>query len=275
MLTEHSFLQRVGTYGKTLAEKVKKGKKTSVAFLLSASMLAGSLTVFEFRVGSQEALAAETPIEAVTKANIQVELTDLRQNGRLLVGDTVAKTVAMEQQLEEESKEAFIKWAEEKQAEADEEAARKEEERRKAEEEEKKAREEEERRKNAVISYSDEDYNVLLRIVQAEAGICDEKGKILVANVIINRVKSKKFPNSIKKVVYAPRQFSPVSNGSINRVNVTDETVACVNRALAGEDYSQGALFFMNRKRSGGSNVSWFDKSLTYLFSHEKHEFFK
>ena len=46
----------------------------------------------------------------------------------------------------------------------------------------------------AAINCSDEDYNTLLRIVQAEAGVCDEKGKILVANVIINRVKSPRFP---------------------------------------------------------------------------------
>ncbi len=65
---------------------------------------------------------------------------------------------------------------------------------------------------------SDEDYQVLLRIVQAEAGVCDEKGKILVADVIINRVLSGKFPGSVKGVVYQGSQFQPVSNGRINSV---------------------------------------------------------
>lgn len=127
----------------------------------------------------------------------------------------------------------------------------------------------------AAINCSDEDYNTLLRIVQAEAGVCDEKGKILVANVIINRVRSPRFPNTIRGVVYQANQFSPVSNGSINRVRVTQETIDCVDRALAGEDYSQGALFFMNRGRSRSGAVGWFDRSLTYLFSHDGHEFFK
>ncbi|MFQ8839732.1 MAG: cell wall hydrolase [Clostridium fessum] len=68
--------------------------------------------------------------------------------------------------------------------------------------------EERERRERAVISYSDEDYSVLQKIVQAEAGVCDDRGKILVANVIINRVKNKKFPNSVKAVVYEPSQFT-------------------------------------------------------------------
>ena len=57
---------------------------------------------------------------------------------------------------------------------------------------------------------------MLLRIVQAEAGICDDKGKILVANVIINRVKSSRFPGNVRDVVYQRSQFSPVSNGTIN-----------------------------------------------------------
>ena len=88
-------------------------------------------------------------------------------------------------------------------------------------EEEARKKAEEERRAARRIRYTDEDYQVLLRIVQAEAGICDERGKILVADVIINRVLSKEFPDSIKAVVYEPSQFQPVANGRINSVKVT------------------------------------------------------
>lgn len=127
----------------------------------------------------------------------------------------------------------------------------------------------------AFSSYSPEDYRVLLRIVQAEAGGCDIKGKILVANVILNRVASEEFPDTITEVVYEKRQFSPVSDGSINRCQVAEETVEAVDRALSGEDYSQGALYFMNRSASSGSNVRWFDNHLDFLFRHGSHEFFK
>jgi N-acetylmuramoyl-L-alanine amidase len=121
---------------------------------------------------------------------------------------------------------------------------------------------------------SDEDYQILLRIVQAEAGGCDAKGKILVANVVMNRVHSKTFPETVKSVVYQRSQFQPVSTGVIDSVKVSSETVACVDRALAGEDYSEGALYFMNRKASG-KLANWFDNRLTYLFAHDGHEFFK
>jgi Cell wall hydrolyses involved in spore germination len=125
-----------------------------------------------------------------------------------------------------------------------------------------------------VIDYSNEDYDILIKIVEAEASGCGEIGKILVANVIINRVKHEKFPNTIKEVVYQSRQFSPVASGRINQVKVTEETIACVDRALLGEDHSMGALFFMARKYADNSNVTWFDRKLKLLFKEGNHEFF-
>lgn len=125
------------------------------------------------------------------------------------------------------------------------------------------------------IVLSDSEYNVLLKIVQAEAGGCDEKGRILVANVILNRVESDEFPDTVSEVVYQKCQFSPVSNGTINTCKVTKKTIDAVNRALEGEDYSEGALYFMNRSRSSSRNVHWFDANLDYLFKHGDHEFFK
>lgn len=126
-----------------------------------------------------------------------------------------------------------------------------------------------------VVPCSQEDYQILLRIVQAEAGICDDTGKVLVANVILNRVRDEEFPDTIKEVVYQKSQFSPVSNGTINTCKVTQQTVDCVNRALMGEDYSQGALYFMNRRGARSGAADWFDGRLTFLFQHERHEFFK
>ena len=46
-------------------------------------------------------------------------------------------------------------------------------------------------------------------------------------------------------------------------------------RALAGEDYSQGALYFMYRGGSQSNYVNWFDGQLTPVLVHERHEFFK
>lgn len=83
---------------------------------------------------------------------------------------------------------------------------------------------------------SDEDYDTLLRIVEAEAGSEDIKGRVLVANVIMNRVKSEDFPNTVTEVVWdnsdGVPQFSPTYDGRINEVAVSDETREAVKQAL-------------------------------------------
>lgn len=129
------------------------------------------------------------------------------------------------------------------------------------------------------IDVSDEDLDTLMRIVQAEAGGEDRKGKLLVANVVINRVKNKRFPNTVTEVVYQKAhnvtQFSPVSNGTIDHVEVSEETRDVVYSALKGEDVSDGALFFMARKYADSENAQWFDSHLTFLFTYGGHDFYK
>lgn len=125
---------------------------------------------------------------------------------------------------------------------------------------------------------SDEDYNILLRIVEAEAGGEDIKGKILVANVIFNRMKSSDFPSTVTDVVWenvaGSPQFSPTADGRIHTVTVSEETREAVNRAIDGEDYSEGALFFMEEAYADKGNVQWFKKDLKFLFKHGVHDFY-
>lgn len=125
-----------------------------------------------------------------------------------------------------------------------------------------------------VIDFTEQDYDVLLHIVEAEAGGCDHQGKVLVANVVINRVRSGGFPSTITEVVYQNNQFSPVKSGTLYSVSVSEGTQAAVNAALTGEDYSCGALFFAARSKANASNMRWFDTHLRFLFEHGGHEFF-
>ena len=122
---------------------------------------------------------------------------------------------------------------------------------------------------------SSEDYEWLLKIVQCEAGGEDEIGKILVANVIFNRLDTGRYGDSLYSVIFAHNQFSPVGSGSIYKAKPSEATIEAVKKAMDGVDYSQGALFFMNRAASGKNNVTWFDTKLTWLFKYGGHEFFK
>ena len=132
--------------------------------------------------------------------------------------------------------------------------------------------------KRPVWELSEDDLNILLRIVEAEAGGEDENGKLLVANVVLNRVKSPLFPDTIREVVYQQDygvyQFSPVKDGRIDRVTVSAETRRAVERAIYGEDISRGALYFAARSRASGESMRWFDSSLTWLFAYGGHEFY-
>ncbi len=121
----------------------------------------------------------------------------------------------------------------------------------------------------------EQEYQILLKIVEAEAGGEDTIGKLLVANVVLNRVRSGHFPNTVSSVVYQTHngkpQFSPAGNGQLDSVNVSGDTVEAVARAMNGEDVSQGALYF----RSVRSTCGWFDRALSRVVEHGNHIFYR
>lgn len=129
-----------------------------------------------------------------------------------------------------------------------------------------------------VHELSEEDYDALVRLVEAEASGEDIKGKMLVACVVLNRVADPVFPDSVEKVVYQKSgkkaQFSPVATGKIRHVTVSEETVEAVERVLCGEDESQGALYFVARAHANPENLRWFETHLTRLFAYHGHEFY-
>lgn len=134
------------------------------------------------------------------------------------------------QESEEQEKELIsgytLEEAAEKEAREEAERIAAEEAARKAEEEARKAAEAEAKRQQALagvgVSYnptmnvSDEELWLLACIIDWEAGNESYDGKLAVANVVLNRVRSGKWGSSITSVVYAPRQFSGVTDGSGN-----------------------------------------------------------
>lgn len=96
--------------------------------------------------------------------------------------------------------------------------------------------------------------------MEAEAGGEDENGKLLVANVVLNRVNSNIFPDTVTGVVYQKEfgvcQFSPVSDGRINRVRVSEETRACRGTSCLRGRYLPGRIVFCRAScRGAGSDA--------------------
>ena len=125
---------------------------------------------------------------------------------------------------------------------------------------------------------SEDEFLLLCKIVEAEAGGEDLQGKLLVANVILNRVESEAFPDTIKEVVFQKNtrafQFSPAKNSMLYQVSVSEETKDAVERALRGEDNAKGALYFVAPKAVEPDKMRWFDSHLTRLFQYGGHAFF-
>lgn len=92
---------------------------------------------------------------------------------------------------------------------------------------------------------SNQGSHLLAKLVTAEAKGESLNGKIAVAEVVLNRVESSKFPDTLKGVIYQGNQFSPVSNGAINNVPTSDAKEA-VRIAMQGTNKTGGALFFYN-----------------------------
>ncbi len=113
----------------------------------------------------------------------------------------------------------------------------------------------------------------LSRIIAAEAGAEPLTGKIAVGNVVLNRVRSSQFPNSIYSVIFDKRygiQFSPVANGTI--YNYPDEeSVIAAKACLEGYSLSSSILYFLN---PGLSTSSWIMQNRPYAFTIGKHVFY-
>ena len=99
--------------------------------------------------------------------------------------------------------------------------------------------------------------DLLARLVRAEALNQPFAGKVAVASVVLNRVYSSNFPNSISGVIYESGQFSPVSNGSINKP-ADIESIKAVQEALINRNTD--ALYFYN---ANTASSRWLDSRPT------------
>ncbi len=91
--------------------------------------------------------------------------------------------------------------------------------------------------------------DLLARVINAEARGEPYLGQVAVGAVIMNRVKSAEFPNTIAGVVYQKGQFSSVKDGQINKPFENEAQVRkAAQEAYNGSDPTNGALFFYNAK---------------------------
>ncbi len=115
-------------------------------------------------------------------------------------------------------------------------------------------------------SVSNSDLYLLSCCVYGEARGESYTGKVAVAAVVLNRVKSSKFPNSISGVIYQQGAFTCVSDGQIN-MGTNDECTRAAQDALNGWDPSGGALYYFN-PATATSKWIWSRPQLTTIGKH-------
>lgn len=116
--------------------------------------------------------------------------------------------------------------------------------------------------------YNTDDLYWLSRIIYAESGNQPLSGKIAVGNVVLNRVKSPRFPNTIHGVIFQRNQFSPTKNGTINRTP-NAESVMAAKLCLDGAVELDNVLWF---NRAG--LTSWASRNRTFVATIAQHSFY-
>lgn len=96
-------------------------------------------------------------------------------------------------------------------------------------------------------SYTSQDLYLLAKCVHAEARGEPYVGQVAVAAVILNRVDSPEFPNTISGVIYQPWAFTAVNDGQIN-LEPNDSAYSAAKDALNGWDPTYGCLYYYNPK---------------------------
>lgn len=121
--------------------------------------------------------------------------------------------------------------------------------------------------------YREDEVYWLSKIINAESGGESLIGQIAVGDVIMNRVKSSLYPNTIYGVIFDRKygvQFSPILDGSIYN-NPTYTATLAAKICLEGTSLSDNALFFLNPKTA---QSNWIVKSREYAYTIGGHDFY-
>lgn len=90
-----------------------------------------------------------------------------------------------------------------------------------------------------------EDVYLMARVIEGEAAAEPFEGKVAVGAVIMNRIESDRFPDSLRQVVYQPMAFEAVANGQFAGP-VSKESLKAARQAMAGADPTGGAVYYWN-----------------------------
>lgn len=123
-------------------------------------------------------------------------------------------------------------------------------------------------------SYTEEDLYWLSRVISAESQGESLYGQIAVGNVVLNRVASEEFPDTIRAVVFDTKdavQFEPIANGTIYHTP-TEQSLLAAHLVLNGTQAVDDCLYFFNPSLSQGT---WIRRNRTHYTTIGCHRFYR
>lgn len=129
-------------------------------------------------------------------------------------------------------------------------------------------------RKNVgeTIELTEDERYWLEKLVEAESADEPYDGKLAVANIIVNRLKSNSFPNNINDVITAPRQFQPFENGAIYERVASQDSISAINEVFDNgiRVIPNDVFYFM----SDNISDNWIDNTRQFYKKIGSHLFF-
>ena len=124
-----------------------------------------------------------------------------------------------------------------------------------------------------ISGYDSEDLFWLSRIIYAEAGTEPLEGKLAVGSVVMNRLESENYPNTVYGVIFDTKfgvQFTPAATGAVYKTP-DSESILAAKMCLGGYSVSDDILFFLNEAIATGT---WMQDNCDFVMSIGNHDFY-
>ena len=111
--------------------------------------------------------------------------------------------------------------------------------------------------------YTEDEVRLICRVVETETYQCDFDSKVNIANVVLNRIESGEFGETVEEVITTESQFA------YGRETITEDTILAVMFAFEFEDTTNGATFFHSNKQTDtfcGKNYIFSDDAVHHFY---------
>lgn len=126
------------------------------------------------------------------------------------------------------------------------------------------------------------EFYLLAKMIECEARYEPYEGKVAVGVVILNRVKSRRFPDTIREVIFQKGQFQPIVDGGWQSKEPSALAFRAAQDALEGKipvgnngKSVEDALFFIYEDLASEKGIRWFKENLRYITTIGNHDFYK